>query len=285
MKTSIRLKSPVGTGSSAVSFLEGRLKREKYSFNDLVKIMEILRSPKGCPWDRKQTHESLIPYLIEETYEVVDAVEKGDDEELKEELGDLLLQVVFHSQIAKERGAFTIEDVVDSISRKLVNRHPHVFGEREDIKTAEDVLREWDKFKEKEGKKRESVLDGVPESMPALERAYKLQKRAEKVGFDWRDFEGIKEKLLEELNEIEGEIKNKNKEKLEEEAGDLLFMAVNLVRFLGIHPELALRKANEKFEKRFRFMERRAKEEGKELSRLNLDELENLWQEAKEKIG
>ncbi len=245
--------------------------------------MERLRSPNGCPWDREQTHKSLLPYLIEETYEVVDAVERGIDEELKEELGDLLLQVVFHSQIAKERGAFTIEDVVDSIARKLVERHPHVFGGRDDIKSAEDVSREWEKLKEKEGKKRESVLDGIPSSLPALERAYKLQKRAEKVGFDWRSFEGIKEKLLEELDEIESELKRGNREKLEEEVGDFLFMAVNLSRFLGIHPETALRKANRKFEERFRFMEKKAKEMGRSLSDMDIDEMEELWQEAKER--
>ena len=245
--------------------------------------MEKLRSPEGCPWDRKQTHRSLLPYLIEETYEVVDAVEKRDDRELREELGDLLLQVVFHSQIAKERGAFTIDDVVDSIAKKLIHRHPHVFGEREDIKTAEDVNREWEKLKEKEGKVKESILDGVPRSMPALERASKLQKKAAKARFDWKDFEGIKEKLIEELSEIEEELKKGNREKIEEEVGDLLFMAVNLARFLGVHPEVALRKANEKFENRFRYMEKRAKEEGKDLREMSLDEMESLWQEAKGK--
>ena len=257
--------------------------RRQYSFKDLVEIMEKLRSPEGCPWDRKQTHESLLPYLLEETYEVIDAVKKGNDEELKEELGDLLLQVIFHSQIAKERGAFDIEDVVDSIARKLVHRHPHVFGEREDIKTAEDVNREWEKLKEKEGKKKESLLDGIPKSMPALERAYKLQKRAAKVGFDWEGFEGIKEKLIEEISEIEEEIKKGDREKIEEEVGDFLFMAVNLARFLGVHPEVALRRANEKFEKRFRHIEKRAKEMGKGLKKMSLEEMETLWQEAKER--
>ncbi len=245
--------------------------------------MEKLRSPEGCPWDRKQTHESLLPYLLEETYEVVDAVKKGDDEELKEELGDLLLQVVFHSQIAKERGAFDIKDVVDAIAKKLIHRHPHVFGGREDIKTAEDVSREWERLKEKEGKRKESILDGIPESMPALERAYKLQKRAAKVGFDWENFDGIKKKLIEELSEIEAELKRGDREKLEEEVGDLLFMAVNLARFLGIHPEIALRMANEKFERRFHHIEERAKEIGKNLEEMPLDEMEALWQEAKGK--
>lgn len=259
------------------------MSKEKYSFEDLLKIMEKLRSPGGCPWDREQTHESLIPYLIEETYEVIDAVKKGNNKELKEELGDLLLQVVFHSQIAKERGTFTIDDVVDSIARKLIHRHPHVFGNRSDIKTAEDVNREWEKLKQKEGKVKDSILDGIPDSMPSLERAYKLQKKAAKVGFDWESFEGIKEKLLEELSEIEEELRRKNRKKLEEEVGDLLFMAVNLARFLGVHPEVALRLANEKFEKRFRHMERKAKEKGKELKEMSLNEMEELWQEAKKR--
>jgi len=257
---------------------------KKYSFDDLVKIMEKLRSPQGCPWDRKQTHESLVPYLVEETYEVVDAIRKKDFEGLKEELGDLLLQIVFHSQIAKEEGKFDVSDVVDAISRKLVFRHPHVFGDREDIKTAEDVLKEWDRFKEKEGKKKESLLDGIPESLPSWERAYKLQKRAAKVGFDWNSFDGIKEKMKEEIEELSEALKEGNREKLEEEAGDLLFMAINLVRFLGINPELALSKANEKFEKRFRYMEKRAKEMGKKLEDMSVDEMELLWQEAKEKM-
>ncbi len=259
--------------------------KEKYTFEDLIRVMEKLRSPQGCPWDREQTHESLLKYLLEEAYEVVDAVLKGDDEELKEELGDLLLQVVFHSQIAKERGAFTLDEVIDRITRKLIYRHPHVFGNKEGIETPQDVNREWEKLKEKEGKRRESALDGIPKSMPALERAYKLQKRAEKVGFDWKDFKGIKEKMVEELQEIEDELKRGNREKLEEEVGDLLFMAVNLSRFLGIHPEVALRRANEKFEERFRYMEKRAKERGKELKEMPLEEMEELWQEAKKREG
>ncbi len=257
--------------------------KEKYTFNDLVKVMEKLRSEEGCPWDREQTHKSLIKYLLEEAYEVVDAILKNKDEELKEELGDLLLQVVFHSQIAKERGAFTVDDVIDGITRKLIFRHPHVFRGKEGIETPEDVSREWEKLKEKEGKKRESILDGIPESMPALERAYKIQKRAEKVGFDWKDFKGIKEKIVEELDEIEQEIERGNREKIEEEVGDLLFMAVNLARFLKVHPEVALRKANQKFERRFRYMEKRAKEMGKELKEMDIDQMEELWKEAKEK--
>ncbi len=258
--------------------------KNKYSFEDLIKVMEKLRSPEGCPWDREQTHKSLLPYLLEEVYEVVDAVEKGDDEELKEELGDLLLQVVFHSQIAKERGVFDVEDVADSITKKLIHRHPHVFGNRSDIKTAEDVSKEWEKLKEKEGKRRKSLLDGVPFSMPALLRAYKLQKKAAEVGFDWKSFEGIKEKIFEEIDEIEEALRKGNREKLEEEVGDFLFMAVNLARFLGVDPEVALAGANRKFEERFRFMEKTAEREGKKLKELDIEELENLWQKAKKSL-
>ena len=255
--------------------------KKRFSFDDLVEIMRKLRSPEGCPWDREQTHESLVPYLIEETYEVVDAITKRDYENLREELGDLLLQVVFHSQIASEEGKFTIDDVVDGICKKLIFRHPHVFGDRDDIKTSEDVLEKWEEFKKKEGKKRESLLDGIPESLPALDYALKLQKRAAKVGFDWKDFEGIKEKLLEEIEEVEESYRKGNREKIEEEVGDLLFMVVNLARALNVNPEIALRKANQKFVRRFSYIEKKAREKGKSLEEMSLEEMEELWQEAK----
>jgi len=244
--------------------------------------MELLRSPDGCPWDREQTHESLLPYLIEETYELVDAVKDSNDEALKEELGDLLLQVIFHSQIAKERGAFSIEEVIDSVAQKLVERHPHVFG-KERAESPRDVNEIWEKVKKKEKKDRESLLDSVPSSMPALDRAYKLQKKAESVGFDWNSFEEIIQKVKEELSEIEEALKSGKREKVEEEVGDFLFMAVNLARFLGVHPEVALRRANKKFEERFRHIERRAREMGRELKEMELEEMEKLWQEAKRK--
>ncbi len=255
--------------------------KKRFSFDDLVEIMRKLRSPEGCPWDREQTHESLVPYLIEETYEVVDAITKRDYENLREELGDLLLQVVFHSQIASEKGKFTIDDVVDGICKKLIFRHPHVFGDRDDIKTSEDVLKKWEEFKKKEGKKRESLLDGIPESLPALDYALKLQKRAAKVGFDWKDFGGIKEKLLEEIEEVEESYRKGNREKIEEEVGDLLFMVVNLARALNVNPEIALRKANQKFVRRFSYIEKKAREKGKSLEEMSLEEMEELWQEAK----
>ncbi len=250
---------------------------EKYTFEDLVNIMEKLRSPEGCPWDRKQTHKTLIPYLIEETYELVDAIESNDFENMKEELGDILLQVVFHSQLAKEEGKFTIEDVVDSICRKLIFRHPHVFGTA-CISTAEEVLDRWEELKKEEGKGRESALDGIPESLPPLERAFKLQKKAEKVGFDWERVEDVKKKIEEELREVE---ETKDIERVEEEIGDLLFAVVNLSRFLGVDPHVALLKANRKFERRFRFMEEEARKAGKDLSNLSIDEMEKLWNKAK----
>jgi len=260
------------------------MEKDRYSFEDLVKIMEKLRSPNGCPWDREQTHKSLIPYLVEETYELVDAVEREDWENLKEELGDLLLQVVFHSQIAKENGKFDINDVVDSICKKLIFRHPHVFGCRSDIKSSEDVLREWDRFKEKEGKKRDSLLDGIPKSLPAVDYALKLQKRVAKVGFDWDSYKEALDKVLEEVREVKESAEEGNKDKVEEEIGDLLFMVVNLARLLDVNPEIALRKANRKFSERVSYMERKAKELGKSLSEMSLEEMEKLWEEAKKNL-
>lgn len=260
------------------------MEKDRYSFEDLVKIMEKLRSPNGCPWDREQTHKSLIPYLVEETYELVDAVEREDWENLKEELGDLLLQVVFHSQIAKENGKFDVNDVVDSICKKLIFRHPHVFGCRSDIKSSEDVLREWDRFKEKEGKKRDSLLDGIPKSLPAVDYALKLQKRVAKVGFDWDSYKEALDKVLEEVREVKESAEEGNKDKVEEEIGDLLFMVVNLARLLDVNPEIALRKANRKFSERVSYMERKAKELGKSLSEMSLEEMEKLWEEAKKNL-
>ncbi len=247
-----------------------------YKFEDLVKIMEKLRSPEGCPWDRKQTHDSLIPYLVEEVHEFIDAVSTGDYENMKEELGDILLQVVFHSQIAKENSAFTIDDVVNGICQKLINRHPHVFGKKK-LKTAEDVEKHWDELKKKEGKDRKSALDGIPRSLPPINRALELGKKAQKVGFDWVDEESLFKKVEEELREVK---QARSREELEEEIGDLLFMVVNLSRFFGVDPNVALSKANEKFERRFRQLEEVA---GDKLKDMNLEELESIWKEVKKK--
>ncbi len=256
--------------------MEKRIK-EKYTFEDLKEIMKELR--QKCPWDRKQTHESLKKYLIEETYEVIDAIDKKDWEALKEELGDLLLQPVFHARLAEEEGKFNIDDVVDHLCKKLIERHPHVFGE-ERAKSAEEVLQNWEKRKLE---KRKSVLEGVPKHLPALMRAEKLQKKASKVGFDWKNLEEVKEKVSEEWNEFWSAVQNGNREEIEHEFGDLLFALVNLARFLKIDPEEALQKANERFIKRFSYVEKKVKESGKSWEDFSLEELDRFWKEAKEK--
>lgn len=249
-------------------------------FDELVKIMEILRSEKGCPWDRVQTHDTLKRYLLEETYELIEAIENKEPESIKEELGDLLLQIVFHSQIAKEEGNFDVEDVIQTIIQKMIGRHPHVFGEAE-FKTPEEVLNQWDDRKREEGKLHESILDGVPKALPALLKAYKIQSRVAKVGFDWDNIGGVIDKIKEELGEVEEAINSGEKDKIEEEIGDLLFSIVNLARFLKIDPETALRKTNRKFEKRFRKLEKLAKNKGKTLKDMTLKEMDNLWDEIK----
>ncbi|MCD6521184.1 nucleoside triphosphate pyrophosphohydrolase [Candidatus Calescamantes bacterium] len=256
------------------------MKQEK--FEKLVWIMEKLRSDEGCPWDRKQTNETLLPYLIEETYELVDSIEKNDREEIKEELGDLLLQVIFQAQIAKEKGWFDIYEVIENLCEKLIRRHPHVFGEKR-IKSAEEVLKHWEKIKSEEGKDN-SLLSGVPRSMPPLTRAYYIQKKAEKVGFDWKNWEDVLKKIVEEIEELKESISKREKEKITEEIGDLLFSIVNLARFLNIFPDLALRKTIEKFEVRFKYMEEKAKAQGKTLEEMSLEEMDKIWEEGKERL-
>ncbi|OMH41197.1 nucleoside triphosphate pyrophosphohydrolase [Desulfurobacterium indicum] len=252
-----------------------------YKFEDLVKIMEMLRSKNGCPWDRKQTYETLLPYLLEETYEYIDAVKEKDFKNMKEELGDILLQVVFHSQIAREEGKFSINEVIDEICRKLIFRHPHVFGDRKDIKNAQDVLTAWDELKKAEGKEQKSTFDGIPKSLPPLERAFKIQKRAAKTGFDWNNIKDVLEKVKEELRETENAIEKGTREEIEEEIGDLLFAIVNLARFANVDPAVALHRTNEKFIDRFRKMESLAEKEGKKLSEMSLEEMDKLWESVK----
>jgi len=253
----------------------------------VLEIMEILRGENGCNWDKKQTHESLLPYVIEETYEVVDALEKKDFDSIKEELGDLLFQIVFHAQLAKEAGKFEFRDILESLSQKLISRHPHVFGNPENL-TSEEVLENWDKLKAKEnlikGVQLESILDGIPRSLSALAKAEKLQQKAAKVGFDWQRPEEIVDKIQEELEELKQELNNskKNFQRVEEELGDLLFAVVNLSRFLKLSSELALRKANEKFEFRFKKMEQEARQKGLQFHTLSLWEMEELWSKVKE---
>jgi len=252
-------------------------------FEKFVEIMEKLRSEDGCPWDKVQTHDTLKRYLLEETYELIEAIEKKDYKEMKEELGDLLLQIVFHSKIAKDEGKFDINDVIDTISKKMINRHPHVFGNA-DFKTPEEVLNQWDERKKEEGKLKSSILEGIPLALPALLRAYKIQSRVAKVGFDWDNVEGTFDKLEEEVNELKEALKSGDKGKIEEEVGDVLFSIVNIARFLKIDPETALRKTNRKFEKRFKKLEKLARQKGKSLKEMSLSEMDILWEEIKREV-
>jgi tetrapyrrole methylase family protein / MazG family protein len=242
----------------------------------LRKIVAQLRSPDGCPWDREQTHQSLKPHLVEECYELVDAIDAGDDKEIKEELGDLLLQVVLHSQMASEEGRFDMDDVATVIADKLMHRHPHVFGENK-LPDSEAVLRQWEVIKRAEKQERNSALDGVPKALPALARAQKVQTKAARVGFDWNDADGALEKVQEELSEIE----SASERQIEEEVGDLLFAIVNFARKKGLDAEQALWQATAKFSDRFQAMERLAKDRELELASLTLSQMDRLWDEVK----
>ncbi len=251
-----------------------------YSFDDLVDIMEKLRRPGGCPWDAEQTHESIKKCMIEETYEVIEALDSGDMVKVYDELGDLLLQVVFHAQIAKDNGDFDIGDVTNAICTKLIRRHPHVFGD-EKLTTSEDVLDKWDDIKkhEKGEKSTTETLKSVAVSLPALMRAQKVQAKAAKVGFDWRDVSGALDKIHEETRELEEAIeKDTNKE---EELGDLLFSVVNVSRFIGADSEEALYKTINKFVARFSHVESMANKEGRALSDMSLEEMDRLWDKSK----
>ncbi len=252
-------------------------------FDSLVEVMARLRAPQGCPWDREQTHLSLRQYVIEEAYEVVEAIDGGDPDKLCEELGDLLLQVVFHAQLAAEEGMFTIDDVAAAIVEKLVRRHPHVFGELKVI-DANEVLSNWQAIKasEKGNQDRTSILDGIPPSLPALMRALEVSKRAVKVGFEWAKTGDVLDKVEEELNELRAEVTaNAPKERLADELGDLLFTLVNVGRRIGVDPEEALRAQLRKFDRRFRYIEAQAAAKGKRVDQLTLDAMERFWQDAK----
>jgi len=244
--------------------------------------MSALRGEKGCPWDREQTRESLKPFIVEEAYEVLEAIDEKDPEAIKEELGDLLFQIVFQCQISKEKGEFNMSDVLDKIGKKMIARHPHVFGDA-DYKTSEEVLVHWEAQKKREGKQRDSVLDGVPKTLPSLLRAHRLQDRAARVGFDWEKAGDVFKKLDEELKEFKDAFKKKDQDEIEDELGDLFFMLVNIARFTGINPEDALRKTISKFISRFRYIEMTAADEGKSLSEMTLAEMDALWDEAKKK--
>lgn len=253
------------------------------SIDRLLEIMARLRDPvNGCPWDKEQTFATIAPYTIEEAYEVADAIQRGDVADLKDELGDLLLQVVFHSRIAEEAGQFTFEDVAKSISDKMIRRHPHVFeGQNYDSVEAQTAGWEAIKAAERAEKQKAGVLADVPVGLPALLRAVKLTKRAARVGFDWPDAAAVIEKLQEEVAELEAEIAAGDREKAREELGDLLFVCANLARKLGADPEDALRSANAKFTRRFGYIETRLADEGRSPEQSTLDEMEAIWTEAK----
>jgi len=255
------------------------------SFVGLVEIMARLRGEGGCPWDREQTPETIKPYLIEETYEVLEAIDEQDPEKLKEELGDLMLQVVFHARMAEETGAFAIGDVLAAINDKLVRRHPHVFGDRK-AETAQEVLFNWEQIKQTERRREKgqaSLLDGVPREMPALLRAHRLQEKASRVGFDWKEAQEVFRKVEEELAELRAAMEGQAADRVEAELGDLLFALVNLSRFLAVNPEEALRKTIARFIARFRYIEEELARRGRSLRQATLEEMDALWAEAKER--
>ena len=267
------------------------------SFDDLVQLMARLRAPDGCPWDRKQTHASLKPYLVEEAYEVLEAIDHTDITRLREELGDVLLQVIFHAQIGTEQEKFSIDDVIHTLAEKLVRRHPHVFGtaeQKQESLNADDVKVRWEQIKrnEREDKGQDSsALDGVPKTLPALLRAYQVQARAARVGFDWSDLTPVLGKLEEELREFRDAMAASTtaasstsaeaKEQIESELGDVLFTIVNVARFLKINPEEALRKTINRFIDRFQYMEAQTALAGRSLQNMSLEEMDALWEQAK----
>ncbi len=271
-------------------------------FTKVIELMATLRAQNGCPWDRKQTHESLKPYLLEETYEVLETIDQGDQAKLREELGDVLLQVIFHSQIAAEVGTFTVEDVLDTLAEKLVRRHPHVFGNGEQTGTltnSEQVLNQWEHIKRAEREAAggtQSALDGVPKTLPALLRAYQTQARAARVGFDWphnaAGLEQIFGKVAEEVGELKealaqagsGPNQPGRQTDIEAELGDILFSLVNLARFVKVNPEEALRRSTNRFIDRFHLVETQAAEKGTSLTDMTLAEMDELWDEAKRQL-
>ncbi len=258
---------------------------EKTGFERLLWLMEHLRSPGGCPWDREQTLKSLVPYILEEAYELCHAMEEGSIEEIKEECGDLLFQVLFVSQIAREEGWFTMEDVLRESFEKMVRRHPHVFGDKR-ADSAQEVLKQWTNIKEEEKrrkKKEEGFLSNIEEGMPALLKAQKVSRRVAKIGFDWKDIADVLEKLEEELEELKEAVAAKEDHRIEEELGDLMFTLVNISRFSGVDPEWALTRTVKKFIHRFHHLERKLDRMGKTLEDATLEEMEALWQETKRK--
>ncbi len=260
--------------------------KDNYDINDLLQIMAILRAPGGCPWDAEQTHESIRTSLIEETYEVIEAINQNDRELLLEELGDVLLQVVFHAQMEKEKGSFDFSDVADGICKKLIERHPHVFGEVV-VSGTGDVLSNWDEIKRKsKGQKTQgSSMMKVPKELPALMRGQKIQSKAKKVGFDWPSIDGAFSALESEIAELKSAIASKNQDEIDEEFGDMLFSCVNIARFIDVDAELSLTRSNDKFISRFLIVEKLAEERGIDMKSSTLEELDKLWDEAKIILG
>ncbi len=252
------------------------------SMNRLTGIIETLRAPEGCPWDREQNHKSIMKCLIEETYELADAIESDDAQTLREELGDVLLQVVFHSAIAKDEGKFTLDDVINTLCDKLIYRHPHVFGDAS-VQNSEEVIQNWESLKRlEEGKKeRESILSGIPATLPALLAALKIQSVTSRVGFDWDSTAGVFDKITEEMDEVRDAMDTGDTVQIEDEIGDLIFSAVNLARLLKVDPEAALRHTNRKFTTRFKEIEKYARTRGIALADMPMDEKERIWQASK----
>lgn len=258
------------------------MKKERYNYQDLLDIVSRLRAPDGCPWDREQDHKTLKRYLIEESYEVLEAIDEEKSDKLCDELGDLLLQVLLHSQIAKENSQFDMSDVIHGVSAKMINRHRHVFGE-EEAKTADDVMVIWEKVKkdEKGHENQTQVLKSVPGNLPALMRSFKVQEKAAQVGFDWDDVKDAMAKVKEETAELEEAYQTGDGAHIEEELGDLLFAVVNVSRFLKVQPELALTATVNKFIRRFEYVETKALEQGRQLKEMSLKDMDSLWDEAK----
>lgn len=249
-------------------------------FKELVDIVKTLRGPFGCPWDKEQTLYSLKANIVEEVYELIDALDTKDIENIKEELGDLLLHVIFHSILAEEEGLFTLQAVIENIKEKLIKRHPHVFGDLK-VKDSAEVLKNWEKLKKIEKNNRKSILDSIPKSLPSIEKALKLQKRTKAVGFDFAKFNDALDKVEEEIKELKYSIKCEDKELIGEELGDLLFSIINIARLLNINPDEALRGANQKFINRIKFIEKKLTLSNKSIENTSLDELNNLWEKSK----
>jgi tetrapyrrole methylase family protein/MazG family protein len=263
--------------------LSRAMKKRVETFSDLIRLMSRLRSKSGCPWDREQTHKSLLPYLIEESYEVLDTIETGDDKRLKEELGDLLLQIIFHAQIASERGEFDIHDVIQHLGDKLKTRHPHVFRKRKGV-SKEEVLKNWEHIKlSTDRAKSKTVLSGIPRHLPALLKAYRVGEKVARFDFDWKSGEEVFSKIEEETGELKKAIGRRRvrPDQVEEEIGDILFSWVNLSRHLQVNPEFALGKTVDKFVKRFNYVERQLKRKKIPLKEAGLPLLDSLWEEAK----